>query len=218
MKNYEPTQKRLCFAPKSYDCGINDDLFLTIAFQHGEVLNMEDFEYKWANKGVEHFSDFNVRVIEVYKTTWEMCPYCDCEVELETKWEAQVCPECGMLIAPCSLCYPYDCKCGDCRLSKECDQANHERLRFDEFKSKVCNGARRAIDALTNDDNIIDIRASRSPYDPVKDTAIFGFAPLNHKEMWNFVKDAEEWSLDFYENHAEANYAEFMDIAVTSWK
>lgn len=37
---------------------------------------------------------------------YEWCPYCCDEVELDNKFEAQICPRCGRPILPCSLCYP----------------------------------------------------------------------------------------------------------------
>lgn len=36
---------------------------------------------------------------------YEMCPHCECEVELEDRFDVQICPSCGRPILPCSLCY-----------------------------------------------------------------------------------------------------------------
>ena len=36
--------------------------------------------------------------------TYELCPYCDTEVELKNEFKAQLCPNCGRLILPCSIC------------------------------------------------------------------------------------------------------------------
>lgn len=38
------------------------------------------------------------------ETTWEMCPECEAEVELDMILKMQVCPSCGKPIAPCSIC------------------------------------------------------------------------------------------------------------------
>ena len=35
---------------------------------------------------------------------FEWCPYCCDEVELDNKFEAQICPSCGNRILPCCLC------------------------------------------------------------------------------------------------------------------
>lgn len=37
-------------------------------------------------------------------TTYEYCPYCDTEVELEATMGVQQCPNCGKALATCSLC------------------------------------------------------------------------------------------------------------------
>ena len=44
----------------------------------------------------------------------EMCPYCNCIVDIEAKWEKQKCTECGEMIAPCGICE--DMNCDDCPL------------------------------------------------------------------------------------------------------
>ena len=38
---------------------------------------------------------------------YEVCPHCGNEVELENKFDVQICPSCGRPILPCSLCW--DC-------------------------------------------------------------------------------------------------------------
>jgi len=54
---------------------------------------------------------------------YELCPYCDTEVKLKNEFKAQVCPSCGRLILPCSICEytnPNGChtKCNECPLDK----------------------------------------------------------------------------------------------------
>ena len=48
----------------------------------------------------------------------EVCPFCDCEVELEEVFERQTCPNCGKKICPCTMCDPDKCKCSECPLKK----------------------------------------------------------------------------------------------------
>lgn len=47
--------------------------------------------------------------------TYELCPFCEYEVELEPiKYTKQKCPICGELISACSLCNPEEMKCNEC--------------------------------------------------------------------------------------------------------
>lgn len=55
--------------------------------------------------------------------TYELCPYCEDEVELKAEFKAQLCPKCGRLILPCSICEytnPNGChtKCDTCPLDR----------------------------------------------------------------------------------------------------
>ena len=55
--------------------------------------------------------------------TYELCPYCDTEVELKHEFKAQLCPNCGRLILPCSICEHVNnkgchTKCDTCPLDK----------------------------------------------------------------------------------------------------
>jgi hypothetical protein len=46
------------------------------------------------------------------KTTFELCPHCDSEVELQSKFKVQDCPNCKSPILPCSICKDMNCdKC-----------------------------------------------------------------------------------------------------------
>lgn len=38
------------------------------------------------------------------RITYEMCPHCECEVELENELKVQKCPNCGKYIVACSMC------------------------------------------------------------------------------------------------------------------
>lgn len=54
--------------------------------------------------------------------TWEMCPHCECEVELDFALAPQVCPSCGKWICPCSIC---TICIKDCEIEKECIKLNN---------------------------------------------------------------------------------------------
>lgn len=213
------TQMRLCFAPKDHRCGSNDDHFLTLAFQQGKVLSMEDFACQWQNNGAEQFSGYDVRAIEVYETCWEMCPHCEYEVELLTEWRMQYCPVCGRAIAPCNLCYPYTNDCSNCPLDKECrkDDKDYEGKvdNYHKFVRRLKEQIALAERDRYDERNALDLRAHRTPFNPVNDIEIFSLDQF--KEVWDFVKDSEEWYVDIYENYIGENYAEFTDCAVASW-
>lgn len=130
-QNYE---KKLCFVPKTYafeDVYWNDDRFLTLAFKEGMVLSVDEFEGKWLHDQSQ-FDDYYLKVMEVYKTTWEMCPHCENEVELQAVWDIQRCPVCGELIIPCSLCFPYCNDCSNCKLEGLIQQAKKVNGRKSE--------------------------------------------------------------------------------------
>lgn len=84
-------QTKLCY----------DDDFLTMAFHKGKVMSLGEYA-DYHNEG----KDLNDRIesVELYDYCVEMCGECEEEVELETKFEIQICPSCGKPIAPCNLC------------------------------------------------------------------------------------------------------------------
>lgn len=40
--------------------------------------------------------------------TYEVCPHCECEVELDAELKVQKCPKCGKHIVTCSMCLNTD--------------------------------------------------------------------------------------------------------------
>lgn len=58
--------------------------------------------------------------------TWEMCPYCEAEVELNAEKSVQKCPSCGKYIVCCSMCE--ECV-QDCPLEQEAHRLNDEQER-----------------------------------------------------------------------------------------
>ena len=55
----------------------------------------------------------------------------------------------------------------------------------------------------------------RFPHQSWKDEWIGDVTDL--EDAWEFVKDAEEWYIDIYENLHEEEYAVFTDCAVCSY-
>ncbi|QIA28658.1 hypothetical protein [Phage f2b1] len=47
---------------------------------------------------------FMIHEEDIVKTTPEWCPHCDTEVELDSVMKAQKCPNCQVLILPCTYC------------------------------------------------------------------------------------------------------------------
>ena len=96
--------KRICLAiPPGVPYTLDDEEFLTHAFHTGQVLTEEELHEK-LHQNPEQFNKCEMRVVDLYETCWEMCPECECEVELKTEFKVQVCPSCGKPIVPCNLC------------------------------------------------------------------------------------------------------------------
>jgi predicted RNA-binding Zn-ribbon protein involved in translation (DUF1610 family) len=54
---------------------------------------------------------------------YEVCPFCEQEVELKNEFKPQICPNCGEYILPCSICVKENCK--NCEL-----ETLRDRLRI----------------------------------------------------------------------------------------
>lgn len=88
-------------------------------------------------------------------------------------------------------------------------------MTLEQFSERISQEVESAKEILT-DGNSLDLRAGRSPYDVIEDNAIFGLCEA--KEIYDFVKDSEEWYVDVYENFVGENCAEFTGFAVVSWE
>lgn len=69
-----------------------------------------------------------------YQITYEGCPHCYREVQLESKFKAQVCPNCNRIILPCSICQVSN-NCLNCPL----DQHSVEDV-YNEYFNKILEG------------------------------------------------------------------------------
>ena len=78
----------------------NDD-FVTMAFHKGKVMSIGEYA-KYHNEGKDN--NDRIEAVALYDHCYEVCPECEEEVMLETKFRMQVCPNCGKPIAPCNLC------------------------------------------------------------------------------------------------------------------
>ena len=207
------TMKRLCFAPKNNGCGADEDKYLTTAFQQGEVLSLEDFQLAWNRCGGEHFAGYELRVMDLERTCFEVCPHCENEVELLTEWRVQFCPACGHAIVPCNLCFPDHTNCKDCTLCQIADFLDRDLDKKSEFIRRLKQEIALA-EQSKDEGNVLDLRVARMPYDAIKDNEVFSLDELD--EVWDFIRGSGEWYVDIYENIKGDNRAEFTDYAVTS--
>lgn len=101
----ETATKKFALLSKDIPYDDNDiEKFITLAFHHGKIMTVDEYE-KYHNEGKD--KDEIVEEIELYDKCYEWCQHCDTEVELDTRFEIQVCPNCGELLAPCNLCGGY---------------------------------------------------------------------------------------------------------------
>lgn len=74
-------------------------------------------------------------------TTFEVCPFCEEEVELNAELMVQTCPHCGKRIVACSMCRASEDTehnyCTHCCLDYQARVENQEAERETEFKTQV---------------------------------------------------------------------------------
>ena len=74
---------------------------------------IEVFEVKDYDK-----SKYSFHKVSYHDDIDELCPHCGNDVSLKRIFANQICPECGALISPCSLCDYDKCDCKNCPLQK----------------------------------------------------------------------------------------------------
>lgn len=77
-----------------------DDI-ITLAFHKGKFLTPIEFEELFNNGNAK---DIKIQLAQLTDKCDEWCPHCETEVELDTDFKMQICPNCGKPIAPCNLC------------------------------------------------------------------------------------------------------------------
>lgn len=74
-------------------------------------------------------------------TTYEVCPFCETEVELNAELMVQTCPHCGKRIVTCSMCRASEDTehnyCTHCCLDYQARMENEDAEREAEFKTQV---------------------------------------------------------------------------------
>lgn len=87
-------------------------------------------EHEDAEDSDTYIDIYELSVVQEYEedVTYEVCPYCGAEVELDAELKVQRCPECGKHIVTCSMCLNeelnYPCK--DCCLEILAHKLNEE--------------------------------------------------------------------------------------------
>lgn len=89
-------------------------------------------------------------------------------------------------------------------------------MTFEQFNERILNEIEGATLDLCDERNVLDLRAFRSPYDAWEDNNIYCLSEI--QDAWEFVKDADEWYVDVFENFAGENYAEYTGFSVASWE
>ena len=84
------------------------------------------------------------------------------------------------------------------------------------FIERISKEYKYAISNLDKPNNTIDLRASWYPYRTNIDN--WDGVMDNVEELWEKIKDAEEWYVDLYENDLDEYRAEFTDCCVASWQ
>jgi len=71
--------------------------------------------------------------------TYEVCPHCGKEVELNAELKVQTCPNCGKRIVTCSMCRATECNenyCAKCCLCYQAEVENKEKEDISELTIK----------------------------------------------------------------------------------
>ena len=101
------SSKRYFFLPdKNNPRDLTPEQFCGRAFMHGEVMTAEEYADRF-NKyqlGNIHPDFGTLKMYDYTDHIVEMCPHCENEVVLDTKYCKQRCPICNRLIKPCSMC------------------------------------------------------------------------------------------------------------------
>jgi hypothetical protein len=101
------SSKRYFFLPDNKNPrDLTPEQFCGRAFMHGEVMTAEEYADRFNSYQLGNIHpDFGT--LKMYDYTdhiVEMCPHCENEVILDTKYCKQRCPICNRLIKPCSMC------------------------------------------------------------------------------------------------------------------
>lgn len=89
-------------------------------------------DVNWSISGEEEYAE------EDDNKVYELCHYCEREVELLAEFKVQECPNCGKYIAPCRMCDLNTCECDKCDLLDECDKLNRRKEMVYIGRNEYC--------------------------------------------------------------------------------
>lgn len=101
------SSKRYFFLPdKNNPRDLTPEQFCGRAFMYGEVMTAEEYadRFNLYQLGNIHPDFGTLKMYDYTDHIVEMCPHCENEVVLDTKYCKQRCPICNRLIKPCSMC------------------------------------------------------------------------------------------------------------------
>ena len=94
-------------------------------------------------------------------------------------------------------------------------QLNNNNMTKKEFTERVLQEIEGAKEDLYDEKNVLDLRVARYPYRVNEDNEVFATSEV--EDAYEFIRGAEEWYVDIYENLYGENQAVYTDFCVCSW-
>lgn len=82
------------------------------------------------------------------------------------------------------------------------------------FTDKI-NNAIESVRGELGQDALLDLRAAKAPYEVNVNN--YDCEIDNIEQLWDWLKDADEWYVDIYENVNEDKSAYYTGYAIASW-
>lgn len=128
MNSYKTKNGVDVWVTRTYDCGPNlGGFYCQIYLDKDLERELDDFVIPAEVVNDDKEEEFILEFISNYwvEVVYEICPHCGNEVVLYAEKKEQICPDCKMWIAPCSLC---DNCIKPCSLEIDCNRKNSLRL------------------------------------------------------------------------------------------
>lgn len=158
----------------------------------------------WFIDVYELIEEVEKEITDTDNTITEYCPHCDCEVELQSEFKVQKCPNCGTFIAPCNQCpllAKNKCISGKCPLEVLANELNNEndnediKYTLDEFTTIFNNSSLRdknvGFHISFTDDNGIDQDLSIYLEEKIEQIILYNSTMGNNAFTWksHIIKD-----------------------------
>ena len=136
--------------------------------------------------------------------TSEYCSNCDSEQIIPAD-KASLCPECGEIIIPCSMCYNHD-KCGGSDYCPFMDTKDYFKLVYDKFWNECMNNARNKLKEeawdVIEEDEVHHL--AKKIFEESADAAqIAGFFITSHRNLALSVWQTVSTGLELSDKHKE---------------